>query len=123
MSTSIVLYGIGSPLVVDHEESCARLDVAIAGAVRNVDGPVYTLSPAPVHAAGELPEGLAALPFIVPIFTPGMRRLALEDAERHRFSRRLTLIDPTAILAQPTLTEEVTFTNCPAAAGAANSIG
>ena len=123
LRASVVLYGIGSPLVVDFEETCARLKVAIAGAVRNVDTPGYMLSGALIHESDKLPEGLTALPFIVPIFTPGMRRLAVEDAERHGFGRRFTLIDPTTILAQTITIGEGTFINCAAVVGGASSIG
>ena len=122
ISMSLVLYGIGSPLVVDYEESCERLGVTIVGAVKNVAGPIYTIS-SPVHLADELPASLLSLPFIVPIFTPGRRRLAVDDAERHGFSRSFTLVDPTAVVARSTTIGPGTFVNSGAIIGAAGSIG
>lgn len=123
MSTSVVLYGIGSPLVVDFEESCARSGVAIAAAVKNVDGPVHTLSGASVHLADDLPAGLTSFPFIVPIFTPGRRRLAVDDAQRRGFTQAFTLVDPTAIVAQTTTIGPGTFVNTAAVIGGAGAIG
>jgi sugar O-acyltransferase (sialic acid O-acetyltransferase NeuD family) len=120
---SLVLYGIGSPLVVDYEESCARLGLTIRGAVKNVAGPIHTISAVPVFLADELPESLLPYPYIVPIFTPGRRRLAVDDAERHGFSRSFTLIDPTAIVARSTTIGAGTFVNGGAVVGAAGSIG
>jgi sugar O-acyltransferase (sialic acid O-acetyltransferase NeuD family) len=119
---SLVLYGIGSPLVVDYEESCERRGLAVAGAVKNVAGPIYTIS-SPVHLVDEIPASLLSLPFIVPIFTPGRRRLAVDDAERRGFSSRFTLVDPTAVVARSTTIGPGTFVNSGAIIGAAGRIG
>ena len=120
---SIVLYGIGSPLLVDYEESCTRRGVAIMAAVKNTASPIYTSSAIPVYTADELPEGLAAHPFIVPIFTPGRRRFAVEDAERHGFSDSFTLVDPTAIVARSTTLGAGSFVNSGAVIGGAGRFG
>jgi sugar O-acyltransferase (sialic acid O-acetyltransferase NeuD family) len=120
---SCVLYGIGSPLVVDYEESCERQGLAIVGAVKNVAAPARTISPVPVYIAEELPEGLLSCPFIVPIFTPGRRRLAVEEAERRGFSRSFTLVDPTAVVGRSTTIGPGTFINCSVAIGGAGNIG
>jgi sugar O-acyltransferase (sialic acid O-acetyltransferase NeuD family) len=120
---SCVLYGIGSPLVVDYEESCARQGVAIVGAVKNVAGAVYTISAVPVYSADELPEILLSLPFIVPIFTPGYRRLAVDDAERRGFGSSFILVDPTAVVARSTTVGAGTFVNCGVVIGGAGCIG
>lgn len=120
---SVVLYGVGSPLVVDFEESCARVGISIAGAIKNVDGPVHTLSTAPVHLADELPPDITSLPFLVPIFTPGRRRLAVDDAERRGFGRAFVLIDSTSVVARSTTIGGGTFVNCGAVIGGAGSIG
>jgi sugar O-acyltransferase (sialic acid O-acetyltransferase NeuD family) len=119
----VVLYGIGSPLLVDYEESCLRLGLAIAGGVKNVDGPIYTSPMVPVYPADEIPEGLLDHPFIVPIFTPGRRRFAVEDAERRRFSRSIAVIDPTAVVARSTTIGAGTFVNSGAVIGGAVRVG
>jgi sugar O-acyltransferase (sialic acid O-acetyltransferase NeuD family) len=120
---SCVLYGVGSPLVVEYEESCGRLAVEIAGAVKNVDGPVHTISRVPLYDADELPARLRALPFIVPIFTPGRRRSAVEDAAQRGFRRGFILVDPTAIVARSTAIGWGTFVNCGAVIGGAGQVG
>jgi sugar O-acyltransferase (sialic acid O-acetyltransferase NeuD family) len=118
-----VLYGIGSPLVVDYEESCARHGVEVAAAVKNVAGRVHTISAVHVYDADELPAQLLSLPVIVPIFTPGHRRLAVEDARRRGFDRHFLLIDQTAIVARSTTVGEGTFVNCGAVIGGGGQIG
>jgi hypothetical protein len=49
----IVLYGVGSPLVIDAEEACGRAGVEIVAGVRNVDGPVYVIDAVRVIAPAE----------------------------------------------------------------------
>jgi sugar O-acyltransferase (sialic acid O-acetyltransferase NeuD family) len=120
---SVVLYGIGSPFVVDVEETCARLHLGIVGVIKNVDGPVHTISQAPIYLSDELPEDLVSFPFIVPIFTPGHRRVAVDDALRHGFIHSLPLADPTAIIARSTTIGHGGFVNCAAVIGGAGSIG
>jgi acetyltransferase-like isoleucine patch superfamily enzyme len=109
--------------VVDYEECCARLGVEIAGAVKNVAGPVHTISAVQVFAADELPAHLLALPVVAPIFTPGHRRFAVEDAGRRGFSRHFVLVDQTAIVARSTSVGEGTFVNCGVVVGGAGRIG
>jgi sugar O-acyltransferase (sialic acid O-acetyltransferase NeuD family) len=118
-----VLYGVGSPLIVDYEESCGRSGIAIAGAVQNVAGPVHTVSPVVLYRVDEIPARLLSLPFIVPVFTPGRRRFAVEDAERRGFGRGFVLVDPTAVVARSTAIGSGTFVNCAAVIGGAGTIG
>jgi sugar O-acyltransferase (sialic acid O-acetyltransferase NeuD family) len=120
---AVVLYGIGSPLIVDIEESCARLELPILAAVKNIEGPVYSISGAPIYTAEALPERLRGLPFNVPIFTPGHRRLAVAEAERRGFGRGLTIIDPHAIVARSTEIDAGTFINCGVVVGGAGTVG
>jgi sugar O-acyltransferase (sialic acid O-acetyltransferase NeuD family) len=109
--------------VVDYEESCARLGVEIAGAVKNVAGPTHTISTVQVYAADDVPAHLRSLPVIVPIFTPGHRRFAVEDAGRRGFGRHFVLIDRTAVVARSTTVGEGTFVNCCVAIGGGGRIG
>ena len=47
----VVLFGVGSPLVIDLEETCARLGMDVVAAVQNVEGPVYVSEIARVRKA------------------------------------------------------------------------
>jgi sugar O-acyltransferase (sialic acid O-acetyltransferase NeuD family) len=123
IAIAIVLYGIGSPLIVDVEESCARLNLLIAATVKNVDGPSYASSGAPNYSADEVPAELLDLPFNVPIFTPGSRSFAVGDAKRRGFSRDVVIIDPHATVARSTEIADGTFVNAGVVIGGAANIG
>jgi sugar O-acyltransferase (sialic acid O-acetyltransferase NeuD family) len=95
----IVLYGVGSPLVVDAEESCARAGIPIVAGIRNADAPVHVTSAVRVIAPNELTDAERGCPVLVVLFTPGYRRNAFDEAMRAGFSRTARVIDPTAIVA------------------------
>lgn len=96
----IVLYGIGSPLVVDVEESCARADIPIVAGIRNVTGPDYVSPAVRVVAAEALEPVLRAYAFLVALFTPGYRHAAVRQALAAGFARGATIVDPTATVAR-----------------------
>jgi sugar O-acyltransferase (sialic acid O-acetyltransferase NeuD family) len=119
----IVLYGVGSAIVADVEETCARLGLRIAAWVKNVDGPTFESAGRSVVRAEDISEDLAAHEFIVPLFTPGHRREASEDARHRGFVRPATLVDPTAIVASSTTFEAGCYLNSAVNVGAAGHIG
>lgn len=96
----IVLYGVGSPLVIDAEESCARAGLRIVVGVRNVAGPAYVTSAVRVVEADELTGADRAHGVLIVLFTPGNRHAAAEEALRAGFLRAATLIDPTSTVAR-----------------------
>src|ERR1700704_6670736 len=100
---SIVLFGAGSSLIVDVEETCRRLGLDIAAMVKNVAGRDYALSPKRIVMADDGGPELKALPYLIPIFTPGHRLAAFKDAERRGFKHPATIVDPTAVVATSTI--------------------
>jgi sugar O-acyltransferase (sialic acid O-acetyltransferase NeuD family) len=120
---SIVLYGIGSMIVVDVAETCARLGVPIAAWVKNVEGETYQPANQPVVLAADLSAELTALEFAVPLFTPFHRLKAATDAKQRGFTKPRSLIDPTAIVASSTTFKPGCYVNCAVAIGAAGKIG
>jgi hypothetical protein len=52
----IILYGVGSPLVIDAEESCVRARVEVIAGVRNMEGTVYVTSAVRVVTPVELTD-------------------------------------------------------------------
>jgi sugar O-acyltransferase (sialic acid O-acetyltransferase NeuD family) len=119
----IVLYGVGSPLVVDAEESCARAGIAIAAGVRNVDAPVYTSDAVRVIARDAVTERERACGFVVALFTPHHRSSAVDDALRAGFMRGATLVDPTAPVARAARLGEGVYVNAGAVVAAACDLG
>ena len=87
----IVLYGIGSMMIADVAETCARLGLQIAASVKNVEGKTYEPPGQTVIRAENVSAELTALEFTVPLFTPFHRRQAAEDARQRGFTRPRTL--------------------------------
>jgi sugar O-acyltransferase (sialic acid O-acetyltransferase NeuD family) len=96
----VVIFGVGAPLTVDVEESCARLGIEIVAGVRNVPGRSFTLGVPSVIEADQVPDALKALGVVLPLFTPAHRLTALTDAIRWGFSRVETVVDPTSVVAR-----------------------
>ncbi|HYC64219.1 MAG TPA: hypothetical protein VEC14_05760, partial [Reyranellaceae bacterium] len=68
-SSSVVLFGAGSPILADVEETCLRLGISVAAIVRNTDdavpdGVAATILP------DQLSPALLAMPMAFPLFTP-----------------------------------------------------
>jgi hypothetical protein len=120
---SIVLFGASSSMIVEVEETCARLGLAIAAMVKNVDGPDYALAPERIVMADAVGAELKSLPFLIPIFTPGHRWAASQDADRRGFRHPTTIVDPTAVVAKSTVLGAETYVNSGAVIGAASKIG
>jgi acetyltransferase-like isoleucine patch superfamily enzyme len=116
----VVIYAVGSPIVVDFEESLARAGRRVAAAVRNLPGEVYLLDPnSLVELSGVTPE-IRAHPFLVPLFTPANRQKAAREAAEHGFSNPFSLVDagvacPSSLDIQPGL-----FVNAGCTLGAAS---
>ena len=119
----VVIYGVGSPIVADVAETCARLKLEIAAWIKNVDAPVYVPAGAAVTTPSDACADLLKRAFVVPQFTPGQRRAALDDALAHGFAEPATLIDPTAVVASSTEVGSGSYVNSLANIGAASRIG
>lgn len=91
----VALYAVGSPLVVDFEETLARAGVRVGAAVRNMEGEIYLLDRAPLVGVNELTGETKALPFLVPLFTPAHRQKAALEACGNGFETPFSIIDPT----------------------------
>jgi len=120
---TIVLYGAGGATIVDVEESCRRLGLEIAAIVRNIDTPDRALSLARVVDVDALDPATRALPFLVPIFTPGHRFVARRDAMARGFATPATVVDPTAIVAASARIGGGSYVNAGVVIAGAASIG
>jgi sugar O-acyltransferase (sialic acid O-acetyltransferase NeuD family) len=119
---SIVLYGIGSTLVADVEESCRRLGVRIAAAVKNVACAHYLLDESVLCELADLHPAHLDIPCIVPLFMPSNRYAATREAVARGFTIAPALIDPTAILASSTTVGVGSYVNAGTVIGAAARI-
>jgi sugar O-acyltransferase (sialic acid O-acetyltransferase NeuD family) len=97
-ATSVILFGVGSPILIDVEESLHRSGLRIAAGIRNRPGPSHLSGEAHALIPDEIGADLLDLPFLVPLFTPGHRHAAAREAAQLGLSRPATLIDPTVVV-------------------------
>jgi acetyltransferase-like isoleucine patch superfamily enzyme len=110
-------------MIVDVEESCARLGLEIAAIVKNVEGPDHALSPRRIVRVDDVDLAVKRCRYVVPFFTPGHRFAAHRDAVARGFDNVATIIDPTAVVASSTTISEGTYINSGAVIGGAARIG
>ncbi len=91
----VVIYGVGSPIVTDVQESLARAAIPIAAAVRNFPCEVHLLEGTSTIEPLELTPALLALPFLAPFFTPANRQKVVREAIAAGFGTGFSLLDPT----------------------------
>lgn len=96
---TVVLYGVGSPLAVDVQESCRRAGMTIAACIRNVDGDTFLIFGNTPISPQDIDPQLLSHPVVLPMFGPRNRAFAWEEARRFGFTRAGTLVDPSAVLA------------------------
>jgi sugar O-acyltransferase (sialic acid O-acetyltransferase NeuD family) len=120
---AIVLYGSTASMIVDVEETCARLGVAIRAIVRNVEGKDFALARDLVMPANGVTPEIASSPYLIPIFTPGHRLAAFNDAGTRGFRNPTTIVDPTSTVARSTRLGEGTYINAGVVIGGATAIG
>jgi sugar O-acyltransferase (sialic acid O-acetyltransferase NeuD family) len=119
----IVLFGVGSALMVDVEESCRRSSIDVVAAVRNMDGPVYVSDALRLVTPAELTKVDLAYPVALVMMTPANRKLALEEAFQLGFTRLATIVDPTSPLALSTRVGEGVYVNAGCVIGGGGTIG
>lgn len=95
---SILLFGIGSPVIADVEESLDRAGLSIEAGIRNHASPSQLSDGIPVIASDHIPPGKLSFPFLIPLVSPDNRRAAAAEAERLGLNQSFTLIDPTSIV-------------------------
>ena len=92
--TGVLLFGTGSPVLVDVEESLHRAGLPVAAGIRNRPGVCHMPEGLPSRTVQDLDEALRTLPFLVPLFTPAHRQVAAREAGEAGLMSALTLIDP-----------------------------
>ena len=90
---SVIIFGCGSKMIVDVEESCARLGLEVAAIVKNRDGVDYALAKDRIVPPENLTAAMLSLAYVVPFFTPAYRVTANTEAMGEGFSLAATLIN------------------------------
>lgn len=121
--TRVVLFGIGSPIIVDVEESLCRAGHAIAAGVRNHPGQIHIAEAAPILKPEDLSAEWLDLPYLVPLFTPANRQAAAGDAARAGMRHPFNLVDPSVVLPRRLEMGPGTYVNVGCSVGSACSFG
>jgi sugar O-acyltransferase (sialic acid O-acetyltransferase NeuD family) len=95
----VVLFGIGSPILVEYVETCRRLGWSIVAAVKNRDSEVYFDDPRRIVNAAAAASVMRRYPCWCPMFTPANRAAAVEEAQALGFKFETVLVDPHAMIA------------------------
>jgi sugar O-acyltransferase (sialic acid O-acetyltransferase NeuD family) len=119
----VVIYGVGSPLVVDVQESLTRADIVVAAAVRNLRCEDRLLDDVtPIELADLTPE-LLAFPFLAPFFTPANRQKVAREAFGVGFRSGFSLIDPSVPHSRSLVHGQGLYVNAGCTLGAASEFG
>lgn len=119
----VVIFAVGSSLVVELEEGLARAGTPVAAAVANVPGEVHLIDSSPLIGPDEVTPEVASLPYLVPLFTPSNRRRAVLDATRLGFENPYSFIDPDVTVPTSLSAEPGLWVNIGAVLGSASRFG
>jgi len=125
--TEAVLFGVGSPFVVDIKATCRRLGMAVRACIANREGAVCVTVSDRIVLPSELllwpaEERATVSTFIVPL-TPGYRLSIVAELNALGLMRRPSLLDPTAIAAESATVGEGAYVNAGAILAGAVEVG
>jgi acetyltransferase-like isoleucine patch superfamily enzyme len=123
MREPIVLFGAGSAVIVDVEESCRRMGRSVAAIVQNTAGTTWAQDPSLVVPLEELDGGLFEYDVLVPLFRPANRRTAVAQARQLGARRVASILDPTSILPARLGVGEGIYVNAGCVIGACSELG
>jgi hypothetical protein len=119
--TSVSLFGVGSPIVVDVEESCRRAGWVVERGICNVEAPAQVSDAVPVLRV--TPDLRLRGAVLLPMFSPANRRYAWREAVTLGAALFPALLDPTAIRPSRLEVQEGVYVNAGCVLGAASRLG
>ena len=121
--SSIILYGAGSPILGDVEETCRRLGRTVEAVVQNIAEAGPPEPGRPIVRPDELTAEQLKLSFAIPLFGAANRALAWSEAVKLGARIFEPLVDPTAILPFHLTLEEGVYINCGVVIGSRAKLG
>jgi sugar O-acyltransferase (sialic acid O-acetyltransferase NeuD family) len=100
MQKRLLFYGIGTPYLFECVEVADRAGFVIEGYIHNMPGTAPPEGLHPVYHEANITECPRGIGIVIPLITPGFRKLAEEQALEMGFSEFLSLIDPSAVVAR-----------------------
>lgn len=116
----IIVFGIGSSILVDIEESVFRTKANLVAGIQNYPGKNFLSKEIPIFTTESIPEDILNYPYIVPLFTPGNRQKAVFEAQTLGFKLAFRLIDPTTSIPRSSTIESGVYINCGCSLGASS---
>jgi len=121
--TGVILFGVGSPIVIDFEESLQRAGISVVAGIRNRAGLSHLSEDVRILSPEDLCPELGRLPFLVPLFTPGYRQTAAQEAARYGLQHPFRLVDPSVTAPRRLEVGPGTYINAGCNLGGASSFG
>ncbi len=118
-----VIYGAGSSIVVDVEESCNRSGYDVAAIVQNRAGDCHAIETEKVVDLARFQEGFLDHALVVALFTPAHRKFAAAEAKDLGATHFPALVDKTAILPSSLRIGAGVYINCGVTIGGKSSLG
>ena len=123
MSESVVLYGAGSPILADIEETCIRCNLLVEAIINNVAGETFACDKSKIVELNDITAQLLEHSLTIPLFTPAHRKFAFDQATGLGAKRFDPLIDPTAILPVSITMAQGVYINSGVTLGAVSTLG
>lgn len=120
--TTVILFGVRSPITVEYEETCHRLGLTISFAVSLGKAP-RVLDSSRVVAIEDFTAPRDGGRFYACAFTAARRQALFDRAEALGLTPAPALVDPHAVLARSVRIDDGSFVNAGAVIGALSFIG
>ena len=122
-SKKIVIYGAGSSIVVDFEETCSRNELNVVAIIKNQGNESYAIETENVVGLDRFHEEFYNYPLAVALFTPGNRKFAVDQARDFGADCFISIIDQTAIIPRSLQVGNGVFINCGVTIGGKCQLG
>lgn len=119
----LLLYGVGSALTAEFEESCRHAGRSIVAWIGNRPGDVYCSNRDKLLTTDEITDEHKKVPFLAPLFQPSNRSVAVKEALQKGLSPAQALIDPRAMISNSISIGAGSFINAAVVIGAESRIG
>lgn len=119
----VVIFATGSPIVVDLEESLYRAGIALIAGIANRPGRSFLSDSKRLLNIERLPREIQETSFMVPLFAPCNRQLAVREAQALGFHHPFTLVDPSVAAPRALKLEAGLYINAGCSLGAASEFG
>lgn len=123
LGSNILFYGIASSYTFECIEIANRADLLIEGYIHNQNNDDYPKDLHPLYLLNQINECNQKTPVVIPLITPGFRKLLEVEILANGFNSFFNLIHPSAIIAKSVKYEEGINVNAGVVIGANTTIG